>query len=409
MDSTARESDAQYGLNDLDLDDEGAKKAWVESFMKARIDECHESVKLRTFVGTWNVHAQNLSEVEDIATWIYPSSCFTTEYDVICIGLQEIISLNNPFLQIGDFFSYQQSYLWAEHIQECIESHVHASGRSDLAYKRVCILNLVGISMCVFVAEKISSQVRDVRSFAAGVGFLGIGGNKGAVGISMTIFDTPVVFVTSHLSSGRENLTRRNADYQAILDKAILYANSTNEEENHGATATDAFLSFLVSPFSSNSSAALYSSNNSSNECRPWHKSFDSKVADRRHILDNEVIFWLGDLNYHLDTSLSPQEILKMVDERNFDILRLRDQLKNEIWRENAFHAFEEGTLDFAPTYKYEDKFVLSTLTDEEAAKKSQQSGLKIKVSDYERPKSQRHESDIRAPAWCDRILWKVK
>ena len=50
--------------------------------------------------------------------------------------------------------------------------------------------------------------------------------------------------------------------------------------------------------------------------------------------------------------------------------------------RGNVFHGFEEGKLTFPPTYKF-------------------QAGTSV----YER----RPEKKLRAPAWCDRVLWKAK
>lgn len=63
------------------------------------------------------------------------------------------------------------------------------------------------------------------------------------------------------------------------------------------------------------------------------------------------------------------------------ELLQL-DQLTAERKRGNVFRGFEEGRIAFPPTYKF-------------------QAG----TMQYEK----RPEKKLRAPAWCDRILWKAK
>lgn len=63
------------------------------------------------------------------------------------------------------------------------------------------------------------------------------------------------------------------------------------------------------------------------------------------------------------------------------ELLQL-DQLNVERKRGNVFRGFEEGRIAFPPTYKF-------------------QAG----TMQYEK----RPEKKLRAPAWCDRILWKAK
>jgi hypothetical protein len=41
-------------------------------------------------------------------------------------------------------------------------------------------------------------------------------GNKGAVGIRMEIFDSPICFLCCHFAAGQSNWIDRNVDYQTI-------------------------------------------------------------------------------------------------------------------------------------------------------------------------------------------------
>ena len=96
-------------------------------------------------------------------------------------------------------------------------------------------------------------------------------------------------------------------------------------------------------------------------------------------IADHDIVFWIGDLNYRIDESMPTETVLSLSEKGAIDKLRPLDQLNIERSEGRVFEGFEEGVINFIPTYKY-------------------QPGTDI----FE----QRPEKKLRAPAWCDRILW---
>mmetsp|Transcript_4471 Transcript_4471/g.10088 ORF Transcript_4471/g.10088 Transcript_4471/m.10088 type:complete len:903 (+) Transcript_4471:187-2895(+) len=99
-------------------------------------------------------------------------------------------------------------------------------------------------------------------------------------------------------------------------------------------------------------------------------------------LLSHEYVFWMGDLNYRIDDAFSTDQVFKKIAADRLDELRDKDQLNIERARGNVFQGFEEGRLDFPPTYKY-------------------QPGTDM----YDR----RPDKKVRAPAWCDRVLWRAE
>jgi phosphatidylinositol-bisphosphatase len=73
--------------------------------------------------------------------------------------------------------------------------------------------------------------------------------------------------------------------------------------------------------------------------------------------------------------------VFAKIEAKDYETLRAKDQLNLERAKNNCFQGFEEGPLTFAPTYKY-------------------QPGTDV----YET----RAEKKLRAPAWCDRVLWRT-
>uniref|UniRef100_A0A8C4LZE7 phosphoinositide 5-phosphatase n=1 Tax=Equus asinus TaxID=9793 RepID=A0A8C4LZE7_EQUAS len=96
-------------------------------------------------------------------------------------------------------------------------------------------------------------------------------------------------------------------------------------------------------------------------------------------ISKHDVILWLGDLNYRIE-ELDVEKVKKLIEEKAFQTLYAYDQLKTQVAAKAVFEGFTEGELTFQPTYKYD-----TGSDDWDTSEK------------------------CRAPAWCDRILWKGK
>ncbi len=193
-----------------------------------------------------------------------------------------------------------------------------------------------------------------MQSCFAMTGFGGNLGNKGGVGLRMRFYDTTMCFICSHLAAQRHNVAQREADFRSIIEKASFRGDPE--------TAFSWELRDFKEEFNSNY-----------NEC----------VIG---MLDHDILFWLGDLNYRIDQSIPIDEVLmkaKTKRRRELAYLLTRDQLLQEKQRKglaSAFGGFKEGKITFSPTFKYQ---VGTDLYDERPDKK------------------------IRAPAWCDRVLWR--
>nr|XP_020656276.1 type II inositol 1,4,5-trisphosphate 5-phosphatase isoform X1 [Pogona vitticeps] len=96
-------------------------------------------------------------------------------------------------------------------------------------------------------------------------------------------------------------------------------------------------------------------------------------LAIRQH----DVILWLGDLNYRLDEA-DPERVKRLVEAGDFHALQQYDQLKTQMEARIVFDGFTEGDISFQPTYKYDPG-----------------------SDDWDTSEK------CRAPAWCDRILFK--
>lgn len=118
-------------------------------------------------------------------------------------------------------------------------------------------------------------------------------------------------------------------------------------------------------------------------ECQRRNQDYSdvcSRLAFPAHdkgLADHEQIFWLGDLNYRL-ADLEHDRVKSMVEQGVLEKLLEHDQLRQQQQQGKAFVGYTEGPITFRPTYKYA-------------------------------PGTQQWDSSEkqRAPAWCDRILWK--
>uniref|UniRef100_A0ACD5VG79 Uncharacterized protein n=1 Tax=Avena sativa TaxID=4498 RepID=A0ACD5VG79_AVESA len=267
--------------------------------------------ELRICIGTYNVAGKAPPEGLDIAEWLGTGH---KEADMYVLGFQEVVPLNAGIVigaedgqtalaweeLIRDTLTQQRTLLktmsttdrirlaWPEKPLDLLamttaSSSVKSSrsfsapsadddnvpdlgldldgalapggkkkgGRSP--FVRIVSKQMVGIFLTIWVRRRLRRQVQNVKVSTVGVGKTGYVGNKGAVSVSMSVYETMFCFVCSHLAAGERpaNLLKRNTDVQEI----------------HRRTR-------FAGP---------------------------GGLELPRDIYDHERIFWLGDLNYRID------------------------------------------------------------------------------------------------------------
>ncbi len=330
---------------------------WVCKQMLAREEEFTAFQKTSIFVGTFNANGKKPTET--LEAWLLgPKSSPYPMSDIYVIGFQEIVDLNatNVVLETQ---SSSRTNLWGEKIHNTLNSAVwakeHPQGGSfdteeqdnRTPYELISKNHLVGIALLIYVARRHVPYVRGVLSKTAGVGLMGMMGNKGACAVRMKYYDSTLCFISSHLAAHRGNVQGRNADYAHILDKVAFKHESSAAGKNLSTGA----------PIST------------------FHKHGYYGIAD------HDYVFWAGDLNYRIASGVTVEQCYQRIREGDFDYLRSQDQLNQERAAGRTFVGFEEGVVSFLPTYKY------------------------IPGTDrYD----DREDKKMRAPAWCDRVLWRI-
>ncbi|XP_028758238.1 type I inositol polyphosphate 5-phosphatase 8 [Neltuma alba] len=209
----------------------------------------------------------------------------------------------------------------------------HHQGRYCLAASK----QMVGIFLCVWVRSDLCRHLSNLKVSCVGRGIMGYLGNKGSISISMTLYQTSFCFVCTHLTSGEKDgdEVRRNFDVSEILKRTKF---------SHSFNSTDLRL-------------------------------------PPETILQHDNIVWLGDLNYRLASG--SEDTCELLEKNDWLALLEKDQLRIEQRAGRVFEGWNEGTISFAPTYKYlanSDRYVVH---------------------------SSKSKEKRRTPAWCDRILWK--
>ncbi|XP_016677227.1 type I inositol polyphosphate 5-phosphatase 2 isoform X5 [Gossypium hirsutum] len=242
---------------------------------------------------------------------------------------QKLEQVVDSFSEISDEFSEEEDDSFLE---AAIEEHGNDRGRSRTKYVRIVSKQMVGIYVSVWVRKRLRKHVNNLKVSPVGVGLMGYMGNKvplhaspyfnvlqcvvgfmafcflqGSVSVSMTLFQSRLCFVCSHLTSGHKDGAeqRRNADVYEIIRRTRF-----------------------------------------------------SSVIDTdksQTIPSHDQIFWFGDLNYRL--SMSDTKVRKLVALKRWDELLNNDQLHNELHSGHVFNGWREGVIGFPPTYKYEMNF----------------------------------------------------
>ncbi|KAM3720794.1 Type II inositol 1,4,5-trisphosphate 5-phosphatase [Dirofilaria immitis] len=269
------------------------------------------------FITTFNVNGR-IPTLEGIPGWLTYEGILPPDFYVI--GLQEMDLSPQAFVM----------HTSARHAEWKVA--IAKSLPKDIDYDLIREIRLVGILLAVY--RRVDSKIR-VRPSEIDAAVVPTGqhntltaalNSKGAVAISMYMNDTSVCFVNAHFTAHIERNERRIMDYRHIVKYLYFRENG-------------------------------------------------------KTLFEHDAVFWLGDLNFRLDTAygMSNNELRKLCsDDKAFRDMIIYDQLRRAMKLKIIFKNFKESEiLDFRPTFKYD-----------------------INSDNWDSSKKR------RVPAWCDRILW---
>uniref|UniRef100_A0A915JV85 phosphoinositide 5-phosphatase n=1 Tax=Romanomermis culicivorax TaxID=13658 RepID=A0A915JV85_ROMCU len=298
-----------------------ANPSFLSAILK-RSSEFTTPVPVQIFCGTWNVNGgQRLNSVAfrreaSLANWL-----LDFKHNDLVLSEEPIDIYAIGLEEIVDLNASNIMNASSVNHRMWNEELLRVLSR-DRSYILLTSLQLVGVCLFVYIRPHLAPFVRDLATDSVKTGLGGAAGNKGAVSVRFLLYSTPLCFVCSHFAAGQSQIQERNSDYQEICRK----------------------IQFPLG----------------------------------RHLFSHDLIFWMGDLNYRID--MNGDDVKQLIKEKSFSVLKSSDQLANQKLAGNAFVDFNEGQLDFPPTYKYD------TFSD-----------------DYDTSEK------CRSPAWTDRILWWQK
>jgi phosphatidylinositol-bisphosphatase len=272
-----------------------ARESIVQAELRHRERDFCDRMKLRVFCGTWNVNGK--LPTCSLDEWLLHhqgegEGGSGIKPDIYAIGFQEL-DLSAQAL-MGVESGREEPWINA----------VEVSLKKAGPYHKLLHTRLVGIMLLVYITPQLLDAVSDqfVEYVTTGIG--GVLGNKGGVGARFNLFHSSLCFVNCHFAASMEEVDKRNHDYHTIRNKML----------------------------------------------------FD-KIQDYKYtIMDHDMVFWLGDMNYRIQTSeVMTVEVIKAhADTFQISSLLKQDQLVQEMTKGNIFTEFAEGAINFKPTYKYD-------------------------------------------------------
>ncbi|KAL8596572.1 hypothetical protein ACOMHN_059713 [Nucella lapillus] len=274
--------------------------------------------RIHVFVGSWNMNELKSLSLS-LNDFILPETCEYVQ-DVYVVGTQEN-EINRKE--------------WEVQLQETL-------GPSHVLFHSVSFGSL---HLAVFVRRDLiwfcSVPEDDVVSLRA----MSMVKTKGAIGICFSMFGTSFLFINCHLTSDRGSSKNKNR----LLD----YHRVTRELQLPRPVHTDKHVHPAI------------------------------KLPDVTARFD--AVYWCGDLNFRLERRRNAVEgkvsqINDSEDIPHFEDLLGADQLSKYITEGKIFEGFQEGRINFQPTFKFD-----------------------INTDKYD------SSSKMRIPSYTDRVLWRTR
>ncbi|KAH6953044.1 Endonuclease/exonuclease/phosphatase [Fusarium avenaceum] len=316
------------------------------------------------------------------------------------LGLQEIVDLNTT----------------KEYMNRAVYTDTTVMDKWKLAleaalppgYELITAEQMTGLLLLVYASPEIAPTISNVSTKQVGTGLLGYFGNKGAVTTRLLLGETTrMVFINSHLASGAGSsyLDRRCWDVSQILSRTqfdpVIHSGIEEEEGEKIGDEDLAFwfgdLNFRLEGLPGDDIRRLLTLHargeyGAGEDSQPpgeqgiivmkGSDSDDESSLTKRSLHSREESFdTASDLpdpdDFPEDPSQDPTSLQATIDS-----LLPHDQLRRVIKQRKALHdGWQEGSITFLPTYKYD----IGTVGLFDTSEKQ------------------------RAPSWCDRILFRTR
>ncbi|XP_055022773.1 inositol polyphosphate 5-phosphatase Ka isoform X1 [Boleophthalmus pectinirostris] len=213
-------------------------------------------------------------------------------------------------------------------------SHLLMSTLAPRKYVKISSIRMQGLLLLFFSKLEHVPFIRDIRTTYTRTGLFGYWGNKGAVTVRLSFYGHMLCFLNCHLSAHMKYATARVNEFEYIMDT----------------------------------------------------QTFECKQAPS--VLDHRLVFWFGDLNFRIQDH-GMHFVRSCINSHKYNLLWSNDQLMMMKKKVESLQEFEEGPLDFQPTYKFD-------LNSDTYDSRSYWTWFFF-------------NGKKRKPAWTDRILWRQR
>ncbi|KAE8727278.1 Type I inositol 1,4,5-trisphosphate 5-phosphatase CVP2 [Hibiscus syriacus] len=336
-----------------------------------------DSINLRMFVGTWNVGGKSPHHGLNLRDWLMSPA----PADIYVLGFQEIVPLNaGNVLGAEDNSPAAQ---WLSLIRQALNTN-----RSDLE-----------LAQCYNVMSPSSHQLEQqvtVKPRISCSDFLSMEDEimkddfERSMNLNSSLSEEGLPSLTCMSSSPNQRRFCLAASKQmvglflCVWVRADLYQHISNLKVSCVGRGIMGYLgnkgSISISMTLHQTTFCFVCTHLTSGEKEGDEIRRNSDVAEilKRTRFSHTL---RGDLNYRLAAGYA--DTFKLLKKNDWQALLEKDQLRLEQRAGRVFKGWEEGTIYFAPTYKYiadSDDYVMQTSNCKEKR---------------------------RIPAWCDRVLWK--
>ncbi|GFR43882.1 hypothetical protein Agub_g5011, partial [Astrephomene gubernaculifera] len=344
------------------LSENGSVRAWPavppgEAELLAWRDGLLPSLRRQPLVvlaATWNVN-ETRPAPQSLRTWLTPRAVGA---EIVCVALQEvemgtssvardaaITLISKSMLERGN----QNAQWWSAELAAAL-------GDTGQCWVRVALRQMSGLVAVVFCRAELQQHVGEVATANVACGVMGVGGNKGAVAVSMSVFRRRVMFVCSHFAAHQERVDERNDNYNKIV-RTLHFDNTSKvaqqqQQQQQQLPSTEGG----AADYGGSTTADLSDPDSTTPTTTTPSQDAPEDDGHGPGLSDAALLVWAGDFNYRINGGY--REVVEAARAGELAALFARDQCRAEMEKGVIFRGLREPLLlghpVFVPTYKFD-------------------------------------------------------